>query len=483
MFKEKNLPLFEFVIDDTAEAGVKAVSIVGDPAFGSSLIAFEKEKPRFIALAGKKKQIVAGFSLIPNVPVYRIDPEAGEYLGFFSKETIEKIVEKYHAEMLSNRVNLEHDSNAYIDAFMVEDYIVDSDLKVQDLAAKGLSHPNALGAWYTAFKIKDEEVFNRIVKSGQGTGFSVEAFLDRVMVNFNQEIRNNLINKKVKNKMKKLNKSLKEKILAIFTEEEKFERELVPELAFEIEWTEVGAPVSKVIVNENGEETLQPVGQGEFVTEAGVVVVDEQSNLVEVRELPEEPEVEEPVVDEPEVEIELPEVSGTTGTTGTTETMVDEPEVPIVTGQTGTTGTTDTMGADMDACVADLIAQGKTEEEAWAICQSSVNGLSDCPECKKKGIEKTVLEVVGTQDGEYTILVKVEGGIVTSATAQSMTDLMFEKDKEITELKLKNEQLEEKIKEPIGDPILQPEAPAVDWNKMSAYEKMMHKKGMSPYYK
>lgn len=439
MLKE-NLPLFEFVIDDSEESGVKAVSIVGDPAFGSSLIAFEKQKPRFIALAGKKKQIVAGFSLIPNVPVYRLDPEIGEYLGFFSKETIAQIVEKYHEEMLSNKVNIEHDSSKYIDAFMVEDYIVDSEFKVQDLASKGITHPNAMGAWYTAFKIKDKNVFDKIVESGEGTGFSVEAFLDRVYVDFQKEVKDKFMNKKIKREMKKINKSLKEKILAIFTDAEKFERSLVPELAFEIEWAEVGEPVNKVIVDENGVETLQPVGQGEFVTELGIVVVDEQSNLVEVRELPEQPEVE---VEEPEM-----------------EEPVETPEVPV----TGDTGNTLTI-----------------TEPALVDAEVIEDGLSGKTTCR--GIEKTILEVVGTNDGEYTILVKVEGGIVTSATAQSLTDLMFEKDKEINELKDKNAELDKKVKEPIADPILTPETPTVDWNKLSAYEKLMYKNGQKPFGK
>lgn len=479
--KEK-LPLFEFIIDDSVESGVKAVSIVADPAFGSAAIFLSKEKPKYIAFADKKKQIVAGFSILPNVPVYRVSPEGFEYNGYFSAETIRKIVEKYHEEMLSNKVNLEHDSKKYIDAFLVEDYIVDSEFKVQDLAAKGLTHPNALGAWYTAFKIKDKEVFDAIASSGVGTGFSVEAFLDTVLVDFENEVKNNIINNKVKTEMKKNKKSLLDKIIAIFAED--LDRALVPELAFEIEWTEIGAPVNKVVVNENGEETLQPVGKGEFVTEDGIIVTDEASNLVEVRDLPAEPEVE-----VPEVEVEIPEVEvPVSGTTGMTETKVvneQTPEAPS-SGVTGTTGTTE-MGAKMDACVADLIAQGKTEEEAWAICQSSVNEM-DCPECQqqqiaKKGIDKTVLEVVGKNDGEYTILVKVEGGIVTSATAQSMTDLMLSKQQEIDALKLKNQELEAKVKEPITEPILQPEEKPVDFSKLSAYEKLMYKRGEKPFGK
>jgi hypothetical protein len=452
-----NLPVYQFIIDDSIESGVKAISLVDDPAIMSNFVVFENEvqKPKYFK-SDEFEQVVFGIALQPDLPIYRIDQETGqEYYGVFTKETIKKIVQKFHKQLQSNKVNLMHNSNAYIDAYMFNDYIVESDLQIEHLKTKGILDAK-IGSWVVAYKIENPKVFQSVL-NGDFKGFSVECYLDTVLMPM---FRDKILDKKIKKEMKKINRSLKEKILSLFTELEKFTRSLVPELAFEIEWTEVGAPVSKIIVDENGEETLQPVGQGEFVTELGIVVVDEQSNLVEVRELPAEPEVETPEVEEPEME--LPEES---------------PEVPIITGDTGTT-----MGADMDACVADLIAQGKTEEEAWAICQASVNGLEEeIP--MKRGIEKTVLEVVGTSDGEYTILVKVEGGIVTSATVQSMTDLMFEKEKEISELKEKNEQLEEKIKEPIGDPILQPETPTLDWNKMTAYEKMMHKKGMNPYYK
>ena len=156
---KKNIPTFQFVIDDSEESGVKAISIVGDPAFQSSMITFSKEKPKFVALADKKyKQICAGLSLIPDVPVYRVDEIFGEYYGVFSKETIEKIVEKYHMEMNMNKLNLNHDENSFIDAFMVEDFIVDSEARVADLKLKGIEHPNIMGAWYTAFKIKDKNV-------------------------------------------------------------------------------------------------------------------------------------------------------------------------------------------------------------------------------------------------------------------------------------------------------------------------------------
>ena len=447
LFNQSGLPMFEFLVDDSEESGVKCVSIVTDPAFGNSAIRFEKTKPKFIALGDKKQQIIAGFIILANVPVYRIDPEFGEYMGYFSPATIRKIVEKYHAEMLTNQVNLDHDNEAYIDAFMVEDYIVDSEARIADLKAKGIEHVNAMGSWYGAFKVRDPKVFEAIDNSGNATGFSVEAYLDKFMKEFNQDVKNKIISTKVNQKMKKINKTLKEKILSIFTEIEKLERCLVPELAFEIEWSEVGQPVNKIVVDENGNETMTPVGPGEFPCEEGIVVVDAQSNLVEVRELPAQPEVE-----VPEVEVEAP-------------------EVPVASGETSVSGSTETIAAIVDE-QSGPAPSGSTETVVSGSTEIQTSGATKC------GIEKSILEIVGTNDGEYTVLVKVQGGIVVEATAQSMVDLMLAKQTEIDALKLSVQTLEAKMKEPITDPILAPETPAVDFSKLSQYEKLMYKKGL-----
>lgn len=300
------LPIFEFIINDEEEDGVTAISIVDDPAFQSSLVTFSKDKPKYIELAtAKKKQICAGLSLIPNVLIYRTDPVIGEYFGYFSEETIERIVEKYHEDLNNNKVNLDHDPSKYIDAFMVEDYIVDSEARIADLKAKGIEHENIKGSWYTAFKIKDPQVFEQIVNGNSKTGFSIEAFLDTYLVQAHNEKRNKII----KTEMKKNNKTILEKIVNLFKSEE-FERSLVNELGFEIEWSEVGQPVNKVVVDTEGNETMEPVGMGEFITEEGIIVTDEASNLVEIRELPTEPETEEPelVLPDEEMEAEIPQI-------------------------------------------------------------------------------------------------------------------------------------------------------------------------------
>ena len=422
---DRKFPTFEFVIDDSAESGVKAISIVADPAFESQFITFGKTpRPTYVELE-KKKRICAGLSLIPNVPVFREDEVFGKYYGFFSAETIEKIVEKYHEEMNQNKVNVNHDENDFIDAFMIEDYIVNSEARVEDLKKIGIEHQNIMGAWYTAFKIKDPIVFAGIVRNqeeGNPTGFSVEAYLDKIIVSM---MKNE--NEKLKNKMKKEKKTLLEKITTLFNvEETKLERMLVPELGFEIEWAEVGAPVLQVTVSEEGVETMAPVGPGEFVTESGIIVVDDSSNLVEVREV--EAPVEEAPIEEPALDM------------GEPITLPDEvlpvDEIPV------------------EEVPVELPVEEVPVEDVKVL---------------------TIGELVGDQDGEYHIKVVVAGGVVSEAEVSSETNLLRD---QVAQLSAQKEELEVKLKEPIVEPTLVPEVKTKNFKDMNAYEKTMYKRNL-----
>jgi hypothetical protein len=453
---KKELPIFEFIIDDTLETGVKAISIVTDPAFESAAVYFQKAA-KFIAFKDAKKQIVAGLSLIPNVPVYRVDPETGmEYYGIFRENTIERIVDRYHSEMLGNKVNVDHNDDAFIDAYLVEDFIVNSEQRKADLNSKGIDHKNIIGSWYTAFKIKDPEVFNAIENSGNATGFSIECYMDKILTKMNEEVKNKLIASNVKSEMNKINKTLKEKILSIFTEFEDFKRILVPELGFEIDYGKAGQPVNKVNVDPNGNETLTPIGQGEFSTDAGIVVVDDKSNLVEVRPLPKEPKA--PTGD----------TSGNTSTVSGATTVVNDmhPNGMMPSGYT-TTGNT-----DMKFPTGSTTGTTVTHHTSGDTSGSTSGGT--------QGIHKTVAELVGTQDGHYIIAVIVQGGIVTEAKATSEADLLKASNEKIKDLEDKNKVLDEKVKAPIADPILSPEVQPPDFSKMSAYEREMYNRGQKP---
>ena len=159
------LPIYEFLIDDDAESGVKTISLVSAPAMKSDFLVFDEQKSKTKYVFVKKddkeyKGIVAGLALIPNKLIYRIDEETGEeYNGYFSEETIEKIRNKYHKEVMNLKsVNLEHVETDVVEAYLVESYLLDSQVRVEEALGKGI--PEAvLGSWFVAFKIEDKEVF------------------------------------------------------------------------------------------------------------------------------------------------------------------------------------------------------------------------------------------------------------------------------------------------------------------------------------
>ena len=496
---KKNLPIYEFIIsEDDDMSGVSAISVVNKPAFESKIkLVFAQIKSQFITLADKsKKRKICGLALIPNVPVFRIDDVTGEeYMGYFSAETIEKIVEKFHAELNNNKVNLGHNDNAFINAVLIEDFIVNSKSRVEDLKDIGITHENIMGSWFTKYLIKDEKALAEIemsIEEGNPVGLSVECYLDKIISKMSEQINKN----NLKKEMKKNNKSILEKIIEIFSKES-LERSLVPELGITIEYGAPGETVSQVTVDEKGVETLSPTGPGEYNTDSGVIVVDETSKLVEVRPLPEQPQP-----------IPAAEVSPDSGAT---ETMKAYP---------------------WDQCISDQLGAGYSQEAADKICgwikanNSSQEGLTDeilqsilTPDeyaCKKKKLDddsiklddeevlvdpvaevspdmmppdgtdpnappapdvksKTIGEIVGDNDGEYWVKVVVSGGLVTEAEVSSETDLLKTS---LEEVKKENSELKDKLKEPIGEPILAPEPQKKDWNKMSAYEKALAKARM-----
>jgi hypothetical protein len=299
------LPVYEFTIGEDEVDGVKTISLVSAPAMKSDFLVFDAQhpKPQYVFLKKDEKEykgIVAGLAMIPDKLIYRIDEETGEeYNGYFSAETIEKIRNKYHKEVQNLKsVNLEHNSKDTVDAYLVESYLLDTQVRVEEALGKGISEA-VLGSWYTAFKIEDKQVFGEVLQ-GEFKGFSVEAFLNRELRAIELSKQNNFKNKTKKMK-KNLVERLKERVLSVLSEVN-FEDMLVPELNIVATWGEIGEAVTKTYTNAEGVEAVEPIGAGEFIVEDGrTLVVDENSALVEIREAVVEPAPEEPVI-EPAVE-------------------------------------------------------------------------------------------------------------------------------------------------------------------------------------
>lgn len=170
-------PLFELVINEDDHSGVTGVALVDHPAIEVNFHAFNKSIKQEFKTVSAEKRILAGPLMIPNMVIPRAD-ERGEYNVFFSKDTIEKIVDKYHKNQYGNRVNPMHESMLILpDIYMVSSFLIDRERGINPPTGfEGL--PN--GTWFGEFKVRNDEVWNQYIKTGVFKGFSVEGFFEDV---------------------------------------------------------------------------------------------------------------------------------------------------------------------------------------------------------------------------------------------------------------------------------------------------------------
>lgn len=170
----------KFEINPTDQiSGVKVMSLVDVPAMQSEFVAFSEEKEQYVELKVEGyKQVVAGLALIPDKDFLRKTPEGEPYYAYFTKESVEAIRNKFHKEQMTANVNVDHSQTDFVDAYLIESFIVDSNERLADLKAKGIKDP-VIGSWFVAYKIEDEKTF-KMVLDGKLKGFSVEIFVRKV---------------------------------------------------------------------------------------------------------------------------------------------------------------------------------------------------------------------------------------------------------------------------------------------------------------
>lgn len=288
----KVIPRVKFDINsEDPNNGVKVISLVDQPAIESDFIFFNKElqKPKFIELKGEFKQVVAGLALIPDKDILRLDAEGNPYYGFFPTNVVEKIRNKFHKELLNNRVNTDHSSTNYIDAYMIESYIIDSEQRLADVKAKGIQEAT-IGSWFVAYKIEDAETFKRVLE-GELKGFSVEVFLQRFYTTNNSDLNvfENVMNKfleKLKVLLHEMEANDKEQKLEDKPAQQpelpkKMEQGKTADGAI-IEYTVLGEPVN--LIDAQGVPT--PAPDGEYTLDSGKIITVASAVATDIKDAP-----------------------------------------------------------------------------------------------------------------------------------------------------------------------------------------------------
>jgi hypothetical protein len=170
-----DLPIYQLEISDDLNDGAEVdfVALVDRPAIERNFLKFKEARSNF-AIQSEDRRIVSGALMLADTPIYRND-QNGEYYVTFTKETIEKIAQKFFKKGYQSNVNLMHDEAQAVDGItLYESFIVDSSRGIAPM--KGFEDAPE-GSWFGSFKVENEDVWQKI-KSGEFKGFSVEGIFN-----------------------------------------------------------------------------------------------------------------------------------------------------------------------------------------------------------------------------------------------------------------------------------------------------------------
>jgi hypothetical protein len=172
------MKVIELIIDETMElSGIDAISIVESPAIEENWITL-KEQTREVKFAevSAEKRIIMGALLIPDKQIYRKD-ESGEYMIWFSKDTIRKCMEMFFKNGNQSNATFEH-MEKIGGLTMVESWIVE-DTEKDKSKLYNLNVP--VGTWMGSIKVDNDRIWEDYIKTGEVKGFSIEGyFADKI---------------------------------------------------------------------------------------------------------------------------------------------------------------------------------------------------------------------------------------------------------------------------------------------------------------
>lgn len=166
-----NLPLYNLIIDDDDELGVNKISLVTHPAVEENFLLFDETKRAdySFSIQNEEKRIVSGIAMVADRPIYRETANKEGYYVIFSKDTIEKIVNRFAKNNYAFNISVDHEIDVP-DCYVVESFIINKERGICPVEFADVED----GSWYTSVKIDNDAVWNAI-KNGQGlNGFSVE---------------------------------------------------------------------------------------------------------------------------------------------------------------------------------------------------------------------------------------------------------------------------------------------------------------------
>ena len=175
------------------EEGVFCMGQVESPATKTQLVMFDSEV-KAMEFQDDEKQIVYSVAMRPNMLIPRKDINGEPAMVFYSEETVYNLQQNFFKNSSHIGTTINHDKNLRKDVYAFESWIVEDPEKDK---ATLLGMQVQKGDWVTAQKIENAKVWQD-VKSGKLTGFSIEAYLEPVLINNKVEMTKEEIDARIK---------------------------------------------------------------------------------------------------------------------------------------------------------------------------------------------------------------------------------------------------------------------------------------------
>lgn len=198
---KKNIPTYYASVDEDG-TGMYVVSLVDEPAVEVGWQLFNSVQEMF-KIEDADRQIITGVVMLAETPIYRRDRENGEYYIKYSKETIEKMVQKFFKNGYQENVDENHSFDLIKGIELQQAFIKDTE---KGIAPTGFDKvPD--GSLFFTYKVTDAELWDK-VKNGSWTGFSLAGAFSLVEMSAEDDITEEEFNEimeliaKVNEKMK-----------------------------------------------------------------------------------------------------------------------------------------------------------------------------------------------------------------------------------------------------------------------------------------
>lgn len=169
------MKVFYIRVNDEDITGIDAISLVDMPAVEKNFLCFSEEKQPVKMKFDNSKHIITGVVCLADTPIYRYNERMGEYYVVFTKETIEKMVEKFAKMDLFKSVNLQHDDEQFVDGiYMIESYITNKERGINPIEFAEIPD----GSWVCSYKVENESLWGEIINGNKLNGFSLQGMFD-----------------------------------------------------------------------------------------------------------------------------------------------------------------------------------------------------------------------------------------------------------------------------------------------------------------